>query len=175
MDELQSGLFEAWYYVLTAGEDAVTALAVDRVEKTFLSADLEPDVVKSTVSTFEQASPTDVRIVLALQAAADQLTSTLAFNWRALMHVNKHALIVTQKGHTGVAPCAAHKKMATEFVKAGDSIALLAGLDKPMILRPCSDGSGETYEVVGPAYVYGLMGAQGWNDATVEKRQIVLV
>jgi hypothetical protein len=175
LDEVQTGLFEAWYHVLTAGEDAVTALAVDRIEKTLSSIELEPEAVQSIISTFKQKSPTDVRIVLALQAAADELASTRAFSWRPVMHINKHALFVTQRGHAGMAPCAAHQKGAADFVRAGDSIALLAGLDKPMILRRCNDGSEEVYEVVGQAYVYGLMDGQGWNDATVRKRDIVLV
>lgn len=56
---------------------------------------------------------------------------------------------------------------------AGDVIALLEGGKVPYILRPRSDAEAGVYELVGDAYVHGVMDGEGWNQDILQ--EIVLV
>ncbi|KAF2201217.1 hypothetical protein GQ43DRAFT_471970 [Delitschia confertaspora ATCC 74209] len=55
----------------------------------------------------------------------------------------------TDKGHAGLGPVATQE---------GDIVAIILGSDHAMILRPQADG--EKFQVVGPAYIHGMMDAQ---------------
>ncbi|KAF8855186.1 hypothetical protein BDZ45DRAFT_692774 [Acephala macrosclerotiorum] len=51
--------------------------------------------------------------------------------------------------------------MAPHSIREGDHIALLAGLDVPMIIRPLENGH---YRMIAPAYVCGIMEGQAWDS-----------
>jgi hypothetical protein len=58
----------------------------------------------------------------------------------------------TRNGHIGTAPLAISK---------GDIVALIPGVRAPMILRQIDSIS---YQVIGPAFVYGMMDGEMWTD-----------
>jgi hypothetical protein len=63
-----------------------------------------------------------------------------------------NAFFWTRNGHIGTAPLAISK---------GDIVALIPGVRAPMILRQIDSIS---YQVIGPAFVYGMMDGEMWTD-----------
>ncbi|KAI1185657.1 heterokaryon incompatibility protein-domain-containing protein [Nemania serpens] len=62
------------------------------------------------------------------------------------------ALFLTDTRHMGI---------AGEAIQEGDAVALLSGLEMPMILRPTNGG----YSVITWAYVHGIMEGEEWPEA----------
>jgi hypothetical protein len=60
--------------------------------------------------------------------------------------------------------------MAAGLVEQGDRIAVLAGLEIPMVLREVDQG----YHFVTHTYVHGIMHGEAW-PANAEIREIILV
>lgn len=73
-------------------------------------------------------------------------------------------IITTEFGCVGRAHPAAKK---------GDRLALLAGCSFPVILRP-SETADERFQVVGDAYIEGLMDGEIWNQYSTELEDIIL-
>jgi hypothetical protein len=63
-----------------------------------------------------------------------------------------NAFFWTRNGHIGTAPLAVSK---------GDLVALIPGVRAPMMLRQIDSIS---YQVIGPAFVYGMMDGEMWTD-----------
>lgn len=70
--------------------------------------------------------------------------------------VGKRLLFITRDGKLGTGPCS---------MSVGDRVALLRGVAVPMIIRSTGEGAG-TFEVVGPAFVSGVMDVDDFNEAT---------
>ncbi|KAF2126261.1 HET-domain-containing protein [Dothidotthia symphoricarpi CBS 119687] len=76
------------------------------------------------------------------------------------------SLFVTKTGRFGMGPPLFH---------GGDEVWILAGADVPLILRP-SGSSGEEFELVGEAYIHGIMQGEGVPDVQKEGlRRVILV
>lgn len=88
-------------------------------------------------------------------------------NQRVVAMAGKRGLFKTENSLLGTGPLAVEK---------GDVVALLAGFSCPMILR-ISREKGETnrYEVVGVAYVEGLMQGEAWPENEAKVVEIALV
>ncbi|KAJ2905749.1 uncharacterized protein MKZ38_004426 [Zalerion maritima] len=58
--------------------------------------------------------------------------------------------------------------LGTEGVESGDSIMLVQGLNTPMIARLMGKGNDgyDMWKLLGPAFVYGVMNAELWNEGT---------
>lgn len=76
----------------------------------------------------------------------------------------KRIFFTTGKGRLGTGPIG---------MQEGDGVALLAGLSCPVVLRR-REGR-ETYEVVGVAYVEGLMQGEAWPDGEAQMGELTLV
>lgn len=76
----------------------------------------------------------------------------------------KRIFFTTQKGRLGT---------GSPYMRDGDVVALLAGLNTPLILRGREEGVG--YEVVGVAYVEGLMCGEAWRMDRGDIGQLILV
>ncbi|KAI9728295.1 MAG: hypothetical protein M1834_007699 [Cirrosporium novae-zelandiae] len=61
---------------------------------------------------------------------------------------------------------------AETTVRQGDVIALLPGMEMPIILRRAIDGG---YHFIGPAYVHGIMNGEIWLEDSLQTRMIRLV
>jgi hypothetical protein len=63
--------------------------------------------------------------------------------------------------------------LAPMDAKPGDIIALLEGGPVPYILRPMIGKEAGCYELIGDAYVHGLMDGEGWQPDLLQ--EIVLL
>ena len=64
--------------------------------------------------------------------------------------------MVTKNGYMGWVPDNIYGK-AHEQTRKGDLIAVLFGCSTPIVIRPC----GSRFQVIGEAYVQGLMEGEG--------------
>jgi hypothetical protein len=67
---------------------------------------------------------------------------------------------ITQDGYMGIGP---------RWARAGDSVALISGLKTPFIVRE----SGEQFNLIGPAYIEGVMLGERWDDSRVRTLTLV--
>ena len=77
----------------------------------------------------------------------------LNFNSAFLQHFNLRSFFTTSTGHIGLGP---------EGTKVDDHVVLLSGTQVPFILRQ----KDEHYQVIGEAYVHGIMDGSYWNNMT---------
>lgn len=61
----------------------------------------------------------------------------------------------TEQGRMGMGP---------RYMREGDLVILVAGMDFPMVLRPVGEDAGR-YTVVGPAFVTGVMDGELWRGS----------
>ena len=64
---------------------------------------------------------------------------------------------------------------ASRSLVVGDEIALIQGVKTPMVLRPVETASGKRYQVVGPAYVYGVMDGELWDESMSGIEDLILI
>jgi hypothetical protein len=64
---------------------------------------------------------------------------------------------------------------ASRSLVVGDEIALIQGVKTPMVLRPVEMASGKRYQVVGPAYVYGVMNGELWDESMSGIEDLILI
>jgi hypothetical protein len=83
------------------------------------------------------------------------LIEFIEFNSAFLLHWPNRSFFTTSCGHIGLGPAA---------TKVGDHISLLAGSQVPFILRR----SGQKFQVVGEAYVHGIMDGKYWEKLESE-------
>lgn len=68
-------------------------------------------------------------------------------------------LMTTEKGYLGWGPDNVYGTNA-EQMRAGDLIVVLFGCNTPLVVRPCDEPCSDMFQVVGEAYVHGLMGGE---------------
>ena len=85
------------------------------------------------------------------------------FHRLLLSIVGKRVFLKTSDGRLGSGPVS---------MRAGDSVALVAGLGCPMILRSIGK---DRYRVIGATYVYGTMYGECWPAPALEVSKIFLV
>ena len=56
-------------------------------------------------------------------------------------------------------------------LEPGDTIALLAGVSIPYVIRAC----GENFQLIGPAYTYGIMYGEAWPEDESVLEELTLV
>ncbi|KAH8651583.1 heterokaryon incompatibility protein-domain-containing protein [Tricladium varicosporioides] len=84
------------------------------------------------------------------------------YHYKVMRTCSKKSFIVTRNSIFGIAP---------DMVKVDDSIALVAGLGMPVILRPAGQ---DTYRLICQAYVYGIMDGEAWKESGCDIIDIVL-
>jgi hypothetical protein len=88
-----------------------------------------------------------------------------AFHTKVYLSVNMRRLLISDNDRwLGLAPMDA---------QVGDKIVLLGGGKVPYILRPKDGTETGCYELIGDAYVHGIMDGEAWNPELLE--EIVLV
>lgn len=128
------------------------------------------DMASSFLAWFEMMikfSPKPAQEEEATQPALQSFVATSSglisrYHYKAMKTCNKKSFIVTRNKFFGIAP---------DLVKVDDSIALVAGLGMPMILRPTGQG---IYRLVCQAYIYGVMGGEAWQESSCDIIDIVL-
>lgn len=163
---------EAIIRILTSGKLTVPEHAVSR---TIQFQTVTPGFQPSSETAAESA----ILVSPAAAAAASDLartpTDTEKVRWQTYQLVQGRALFFTGAGHIGVGP---------RHMRIGDVCADLLGDTPPFILRPVVDeitvSSGATmqkrYEVVGDAYIDGMMPGEGlMSNNIIDVEDIVLV
>jgi hypothetical protein len=91
-------------------------------------------------------------------------TSALGLNYHLCTRfiVPKLRPFATKKGYIGMGPLT---------IQEGDIVAIIIGLEAPMILRKSDD---DKYEIVGEAYVHGIMDGEAMDAQDVMIGKIVL-
>lgn len=78
----------------------------------------------------------------------------LAAYWRSMVSRSSgRKCFASQRGYLGVGPA-----MALQ----GDVIAIMLGMDTPLVLRPVGDNH---YQIVGEAYIHGIMDGETMKDS----------
>lgn len=104
---------------------------------------------------------------------------------------NLKGFVVTESGRMGTAPARLEtglggRATAVNLVKPGDRVAVIAGLEMPIVLRPIDIDDGKdpkmvqnsgkrVYQLVTHAYIHGIMYGEAWKDETKGLEDIVLV
>ncbi|KAI0134229.1 heterokaryon incompatibility protein-domain-containing protein [Xylariales sp. AK1849] len=123
------------------------------------------DVTDSDMTTQE---PVDVVLKIihrALTADKYSFAKKVRYVNRYIQTKANYALFLLDAGYLGA---------AFHTCQEGDELALLAGLDSPVLLRR---QSGNQFRVVVPAYCHGVMDGERWNEDEDEEKleEIVLV
>lgn len=81
-----------------------------------------------------------------------------AWSWSRTRRLHFHIYRLTM-GHTFFITQAGYMGLATDRIKDGDHVVLIAGFKSPMVIRAIAGGK---YSVIGPAYIEGLMKGELW-------------
>ncbi|KAG8530599.1 uncharacterized protein KY384_004637 [Bacidia gigantensis] len=86
------------------------------------------------------------------------------FQTRALSKLQERRLVVTSKGFMGLVP---------SCTRLSDTIAVVLGAPIPFVFRP-SEGDKEAVQLVGDAYIHGIMGGEAIYFEDFAPREIVI-
>lgn len=153
--------FEQWMYVMTLDLEKDHNYVQDSI------ADIESDPISSAIvsdyirlfgcSQDPRQWSAELQIRLLLRARNHAL-STLQHDISLLSY--QRTFFTTKDNYMGVGP----RRMIST-----DRIALIAGLQLPFIVRK----SGDAYNLIGPAYVHGIMKGERWDKELAEDITLV--
>jgi hypothetical protein len=141
-------MFQEWLFLMTANE-AGDRTAMEIIDKALSDSMAVPEVlhmIKELGVAPEISQMTDefkIIVVMKLSGLACKF-QTPVYSFASL-----RSFFLTEDDYFGMAP---------ETISSGDQIALFAGLKVPMIIRK----SGDSYELLGPAYIHGIMHGERW-------------
>ncbi|KAL2158240.1 hypothetical protein VTH06DRAFT_4560 [Thermothelomyces fergusii] len=107
--------------------------------------------------------PTELRTLLALMGRR----KAWQFHSYVIPFSSKKSFFRTSNGFLGTAP-----DQTAEAMQPGDPIAVVAGLELPVVLRPDGEGG---YRLVSHCYVHGIMHGEAWERVGDHLDKIVLV
>lgn len=124
----------------------------------------------STLAIFESYLKRGRSTDLDIMEWATQWTAALCQNMSsALPYISLAAMapcprpLLTSRGWVGRGPAG---------MREGDIIVILWGSRMPFVLRPCGDGGEEKYQLVGDAYVHGLMDGEFIQNGAVREEKV---
>jgi hypothetical protein len=159
-DASRGGAFEHWYNVMTAGDLEITEIALTKSQPRRLlpTAPAERDAfLRACMAQI----PEFQRSFTAMQSGPG-----LSFHFRAVAFSQKKCFFYTEKGHLGTVA----DPLPTP-AEAGDVIAVVAGLEMPLLLRPVESG----YRLIAHVYVHGIMFGEAWPEQEGELEEIALI
>ena len=98
--------------------------------------------------------------------SAFKLFGTNRFHLSVLLFCSRKTFFRTGKAYFGTAP-----DPLPDSMQAGDVIALVSGLELPLVLRPVDGG----YRLITHVYVHGMMYGESWPERQEQLEDIVLV
>ena len=152
-EKIKAESFEAWYLAMTATDHDLTTMAMEGSGIPNASSDGSEELCKA----FEAVHPEEIRVFLAMDN-----NGRFDFHAQAAVSSNQKCLFITGNGYMGT---------GTDRVKPGDRIALVAGFNMPLLLRPADGG----YELITHVYVHGVMYGEAWPPNNEELEEITLV
>ena len=172
--------FNAWFAIMSSpNPDVEVFRAGHGVQLGLAGAD------DASIEQVIRELPPEIIPTTALQTSLGGFfySSAIAFS-------NRKGFFVTEAGRMGTAPARVETSQngqarAVNLVQAGDQIAVVAGLEMPIILRPVVEGDSaeggavkygkRVYKLVTHAYVHGIMYGEGWEDESAAFEDIILV
>jgi hypothetical protein len=102
---------------------------------------------------------------------SDQTISYLAFAANkfhsvAIVHAAMKCFFLTEQEYFGTAP-----DPLPLSIEAGDKIAIISGLEMPLVIRPVEGG----YRLITHVFVHGMMYGEMWPESEAELEDIVLL
>jgi hypothetical protein len=145
--DLQSDVkaFGSWYGYLVNGENDA--------EKELLEAGITREMLTTEVIS-------DMNMICAIDFDGKDLAANFQYKTWGLQRGK--TFFMTQRGWLG---------SAEGQIREGDIVALIAGLEMPLILSPVQ----EQFQVVGHAYVHGIMDGEVWPKDLEDLRLINLI
>lgn len=154
-DESPNGeTFDAWYQIMTATDVSSLAVAVGRFQQ---SSQSSPATSGTSIKALLEQTSEELRSFLSLT-----MGPASEYHFAAIRHSHKKCFLTTTKGYFGT---------AAGPIQLNDKVALLAGLEMPVILRNVGQG----YEYITHVYVQGLMYGEAWPENEAEIMEITLI
>lgn len=158
----------SWYGDYPTGETVQQALFRTLVADTSPENQQEPVAIDSW---FRLMMTSDNEKAIQSHPQASKCYSSIAG------FADRRALFTTEKGYMGTAPARITATEAMNLIQAGDMIAVVAGLEMPVALRPVEieDQGRRVYQYVSHVYVHGIMYGEAWEDEKLALQDIVLL
>jgi hypothetical protein len=152
--------FDLWFSIMNA-DDPVSGSGMDHLltmvethEKYALLLDVWKEQLGYNKSLADDVD--EVKI-----CAAMNLYGPAGLHMVALANTYNRTFFIT-KGYMGIGP---------RSVQSGDSVAIFSGLKLPFIIRPHQ----ESYRMIGPAYIHGIMHGERWPGDPSRLEYITIV
>lgn len=158
--DAKGGSFSNWYNFMTASELEVLELQLKQLQPSQIIPAL-PAARERILRAIKELIPEEKRTFIGLQAAA-----AIPFLSNIIQFSQKKCFFYTEKCYFGTAP----DPLPTQ-VKAGDCIAVVGGLEMPLLLRPVEGG----YRLLTHIYMHGIMHGEAWPEKEQDLEQIVLI
>jgi hypothetical protein len=152
--------FDPWYNAVISGELEV----IDMEIKKALSGQPRPALPAQDEDTLRACLEKILEIQRTFLPVGNPLASL--FHYDAVAFSQKKCLFYTQSGYFGTAP-----DPLPAPVEPGDKIAVVGGLEMPLLLRPVEGG----YRLLTHVYVHGIMYGEAWPENVESLEEIVLV
>lgn len=120
---------------------------------------------KSTASSLNQRLPTAAKLGGAVTALTGGMAAMATFLPKvgpyvtAVMRMSGRRPFISADGRVGLRPGDMHP---------GDTVAIFDGVDVPLVLRQ-ADAGGKLYQLLGEAYVHGIMDGEFVNESTSKR------
>ncbi|KAH6644410.1 heterokaryon incompatibility protein-domain-containing protein [Boeremia exigua] len=154
-------IFEWWLSIVTTNlseDPSRFHLDITKIESDSNSAAIVNDYIRlfgCSQDPRDWSAELQIRLLL---RARDQALSTLQHDISLLSY--QRTFFTTSAGYMGVGP---------RWAQPSDRIALIAGLQLPFILRK----AGDKFNLVGPAYIHGIMQGERWDGDSAEKITLI--
>jgi len=157
--------FAVWLGMLMVNQDWFPHAEGESLEVFLQKAKEDPEMKRRFFDDPELRQLTEIgewQILCAMKMNADS-ARMMHLVW-AMARGNM--LFSTNEGYLG---------SASRSLAVGDEIALIQGVKTPMVLRPAETPSGKRYQVVGPAYVHGVMNGELWDQSKSGIEDLILI
>ena len=155
-DSPTESAFDAWHNIMTSSDTNGLSPLVAKLQAVPPSSVEKPKVNDADRRTQLGQFPAEWQSFLSLATSP-----ATEYHFEVLRHALRKCFFSTANGYFGT---------AAGLVEQGDMIAVLAGLETPMVLRKVDQG----YHFITHAYVHGIMYGEAW-PANAEIREIILV
>lgn len=162
-----ASVFRTWVDVSKWADYPTGESSKEALQRTLVLDNPENNAIASTDNAFNEWYDS-----LDLQCSSvDLVTLSMLrnlFHNLAVLSSSKKCFFYTENCYFGTAPDPLPMSM-----EAGDKVAIVSGLEMPLLLRPVEADGG--YKLISHAYVHGMMYGELWPDSEHELQDIVLL
>ena len=160
---------ESWYKIMTYNQTDLLTLVYHKLQQLEHVGPGPP--TQAVLQRLDSSGPIVSLTALNLEEEA------LHYHYAVLKSANRMAFFTTEEGYMGTTPARMTDTGAVNLIEAGDRIAIIAGLNMPVVLRPVEDEDvgGTVFRYVTHVYLHGVMCGEAWEDEKRVLEDIVLV